>query len=119
MQNGQKEFGRREMDVTAARNQHHALITRLMTGPGDSEGAMHRAERQFGLPYWSQHGLRYKRRATTEFIERVRQAYLSMLEASVRRDLEKLRVEQAKGNNNARIQGLIAEAENLLSRMVV
>jgi hypothetical protein len=119
MQNGQKELGGRDMDVTAARDQHHALITRLMTGPGDSEGAMHRAERQFGLPYWSQHGLRYKRRATSEFIERVRQAYLSMLEASVRRDLDKLKIERARGNDSARIQNLIVEAENLLSRMVV
>ena len=107
------------MDVSAARDQHHALITKLMCGPGDSEGAMHRAERQFGLPYWSQHALRYKRRATADFISRVRQAYLSMLEVSVRRDLERLRTEQAKGNADARLASLILEAENLLSRMVV
>ena len=45
------------MDVAIARDQHHALLTKLMTGPGDSEGAMHRAERNYGLPYWSQFNL--------------------------------------------------------------
>lgn len=71
-----KEFGEpeREMDVAIARQQHHALVTKLMCGPGDSEGAMHRGERQYGLPYWSQFNLRYKRRATSSFIERVRNA---------------------------------------------
>lgn len=114
-----KELGKaeREMDIAIARDQHHAIITKLMTGPGDSEGAMMRAERQFGLPYWSQHNLRYKRRAAAPFVEWVRQAYLSMLESSVRRDLEKLKTERAKGDGNARIQGLIVEAESLLGRI--
>lgn len=117
----QREFAKRkperEMDAALARDQHGAIITKLMTGPGDSEGAMHRAERLYGLNYWAQHTLRYKRRATPAFIERVRQAYLSMLEQSVRRDLEKLKAEQTKGNGDAHIQKLIAEAESLLGRM--
>lgn len=114
-----KEFGKseREVDVSIARDQHHAIITNLMVGPGDSEGAMHRAERQYGLPYWAQFNLRYKRRASAPFIDRVRQAYLSMLETSVRRDLDRLKTEQVKGPSNARIEGLIVEAENLLGRI--
>jgi hypothetical protein len=119
MQNLQKHFAKpeREMDVAVARDQHHALIIRLMTGPGGSEAAMHRAERQFGLPYWAQFTLRYKKRATPVFVERVRQAYLSTLENSVRRDLERLKTEQAKGNGDASIQDLVVEAEDLLARL--
>lgn len=115
----QKDFAREqpEMDVSIARDQHHALITKLMTGPGGSEAAMHRAERMFALPYWAQFGLRYKRRATPAFIQQVRQAYVAMLQQSVRRDLERLKTEQAKGNGNADIQSLVAEAEDLLDRL--
>lgn len=115
----QKEFPREpvDMDVSIARDQHHALITKLMTGPGGSEDAMHRAERMFALPYWAQFGLRYKKRATPAFIEKVRQAYVAMLQQSVRRDLERLKTEQTKGNGNADIQSLIAEAEDLLNRL--
>ncbi len=114
-----KEIGKseRDMDISVAREQHHAVVTRLMTGPGDSDGAMHRAERQFGLPYWAQFNLRYKRRATAVFIERVRQAYLSTLEQSVRKDLARLKTERAKGHGDDRIEGLILEAENLLGRL--
>lgn len=114
-----KAFGKpeREMDVSIAREQHHAIITKLMIGPGDSEGAMHRAERQFGLPYWSQFNLRYKKRASVTFVERVHQAYLSILEQSVRRDLDRLKTEKARGGGDARIEGLIVEAENLLGRL--
>lgn len=119
MQKNTKEFGTAEveMEMTVARDQHHALITKLMTGPGDSEGAMHRAERQFGLPYWAQFRLRYRRAASPAFIERVRQAYLSTLERSVRQDLESLKTQQSIGNSDASISDLIVEAENLLARL--
>lgn len=119
MQNAPKDFGQaeREMDVTVARDQHHALVTRLMTGPGGSESAMHRAERQFGLPYWAQFALRYKRRATPAFIARVREAYLSVLEQSLKKDIHELKTEQARGGADAGIEGLISEAEGLLSRI--
>ena len=112
-----KELGKRDMTIALARDQHHTVITRLMTGPGDSEAAMHRAEHQFGLPYWAQFNLRYKKRATPSFVERVRQAYLSVLEQSVKRDLEKLKTAKTLGTDDARIEGLISEAENLLDRM--
>lgn len=105
------------MDVSLAREQHHVIITKLMVGPGDSEGAMHRAERQFSLPYWAQFNLRYKKRASATFIERVRHAYFSILEQSVRGDLQKLKTEQAKGSGDARVESLIVEAENLLVRI--
>lgn len=106
------------MDLTIARDQHHALITKLMHGPGDSEGAMHRAERLFGLSYWAQFRLRYRRAASPAFVERVRQAYLSTLEQSVRRDLEALKRQQQIGTgNDASLQNLIVEAESLLARL--
>jgi hypothetical protein len=121
MQKNAKAFGitEVEMSLTVARDQHHVLITKLMTGPGDSEGAMHRADRMFGLPYWAQHRLRYRRAATAAFIERVRQAYLSTLEQSVKRDIECLRTQQAKGNGDAATQDLIVEAEDLLARLAI
>ena len=106
------------MDLSIARDQHHALITRLMHGPGDSEGAMHRAERMFGLSYWAQFRLRYRRAASPAFVERVRQAYLTTLEQSVRRDLEALKRQQTIGTgDDASIQSLVVEAENLLARL--
>jgi hypothetical protein len=115
----QKQFGTTEveMELTVARDQHHALITKLMTGPGDSEGAMHRAERMYGLAFWAQHRLRYRKAATAAFIERVRQAYLSTLQQSVRRDLEKLKTIQAIGSADADVQKLVDEATDLLARM--
>lgn len=112
-----KEFGRREVDVAAARDQHQVILGRLMLGPGDSDGAMHRAERQFGLAYWSQWNLRHKRRATTTFMDRVRQAYLTLLTTSVRCDLKKLEIEKAKGCADAALESLIGEAETLLAKL--
>jgi hypothetical protein len=119
MHKNAKPFGNAEveMSLTVARDQHHALITKLMTGPGDSEGAMHRAERMFGLAYWAQFRLRYRRAATPAFIERVRQAYLSTLQQSVKRDLESLKTQQAAGDSDASISDLIVEAESLLARL--
>jgi len=119
MHKNAKPFGSAEveMSLAVARDQHHTLITKLMTGPGDSEGAMHRAERMFGLPYWAQFRLRYRRAASPAFVERVRQAYLSTLEQSVRRDLESLRTQQAAGNGDASLSDLIVEAENLLAKL--
>jgi hypothetical protein len=121
LQNIQKDFGsgKVEMDLTTAREQHHALITRLMTGPGGSEAAMHRAERLYGLSYWQQFRLRYRRLASPAFVERVRQAYLSTLEQSVRRDLENLKTQQIVNGtgDDASIQSLVVEAESLLARI--
>ena len=113
-----KEIGKRDrMDIAEARNQHQSILAKLMCGPGDSDGAMHRAERAFGLPYWSQWNLRHKRRASPSFVERVRQAYLSSLERSVKRDIEALKTEQARGSDDAALVCLVAEAEALLAKI--
>jgi hypothetical protein len=112
-----KEIGRIEVNVTAARQEHQAIVSRLMNGPGDSDGAMHRAERVFGLPYWSQWNLRHKRRATIAFMQRVREAYLTTIERSVRRDLECLKAEKIKGADDVGLESLVAEAEALLARI--
>jgi hypothetical protein len=119
MQRNTKFFGRPEVDVdlTVARGQHDALITKLMTGSSDTEGAMYRAERMYGLAFWAQHRLRYRKAATASFIERVRQAYLSTLHQSVRRDLEKLKTLETIRSVDADVQNLIDEAQNLLARM--
>jgi hypothetical protein len=112
----QKEFGKPE-DIERARKEHQDLISKLMSGPGNSEGAMRKAEQLFGLPFWSQWNLRHKRRATREFIERLRQAYLTLLATSLRRDMEFLRTEQIKGTADVGDAVLIAEAEALLAKI--
>ena len=117
---GQKDFDRQDMEATAtyqARQQHQTLIQKLMSGPGDSEGAMRRAEASFGLSYWAQWRLRYRRKATGQFIAQISQAYTAMLRKSVKRDLEQLKIDQAKGDTDDDLQSLIAEAETLLARI--
>ena len=78
---------------------------------------MYRAERMFGLPYWSQWNLRHKRRATAQFMQRVRYAYLDMLAQSVRREVEILKAAEARGNADANDRILLAEAESLVAKI--
>ena len=114
----QKEFPKAvDMNTAVARDMHQEIIARLMSGPGDSEGAMHKAERMFGLPYWCQFNLRHKRRASPSFISRVHGAYVSMLEKSVKRDLEALQMEKARADADVELEGLIAEAQDLLAAL--
>jgi hypothetical protein len=112
-----KEIGEPKMEVAQARQLHQGLLARLMNGPGDSEGAMHRAEQKFGLPYWSQWNLRHKGRATLQFISQLHNAHLSAVENSVKRDLEYLKTEKAKGADDASLESLLAEAESLLLKI--
>jgi hypothetical protein len=113
-----KEIGKgRDVEIAQARQIHQGLISRLMQGPGDSEGAMHRAEQKFGLSYWGQWNLRHKGRATLQFISQLHNAYLSTVESSVRRDLEYLKCEQARGENDAALADLVVEAEILLAEI--
>lgn len=105
------------MQVSIARHEHEATLSRLMSGPGDSEGAMHKAERIFGLSYWCQFNLRHKRRASLPFMAKIHAAYVSVLERSVRRDLEALKTERAKDNDDAELAGLVAQAEALLAEI--
>ncbi len=113
----QNLIGKTEMDISAAREQHSALLGRLMRGAGGIDAAMHAADRMYGLPYWSQWNLRAKRRATAAFMDRIRQAYLAALETSVRRDLERLKAEEAKGSRDAGLTDLVAEAQDILARI--
>lgn len=113
-----KEFGKGEgMEIAQAKQLHQGLIARLMNGPGDSEGAMYRAEQKYGLSYWGQWNLRFKGRASFEFLTRLHGAYLEAVENSVKRDLAYLKTEQAKGAEDASLESLVAEAETLLARI--
>lgn len=112
-----KEFGRREMDITAARQDHQRIISRLMNGPSDSEGAMHRAEVQFGLPFWAQWNLRHKNRATPSFMAQIKATLNAVIEQSVRRDVEFLKKERAKDAARTDLKNLLAEAEDLLAQI--
>ena len=112
-----KEFGKSEMEIAQARKEHESLILRLMNSPGYSEGAMYNAERHYGLPYWSQWNLRHKRRATVQFMQRVRHAYLDMLAQSVRREVEILKAAEARGNADVNDRILLDEAESLVAKI--
>lgn len=107
--------------ITAARNKHEVIVHRLMERPGDSEGAMYRAESIFGLSYWRQWNLRHKRRATNDFIAQVHDAYTAMLQRSVEREIKLLKIDQAvekaKGNANADLENLEAKAHALLAEI--
>lgn len=103
--------------MDAAYQMHRDLLAREMRGPGDTEAAMYRLQAKYGLDYWKQWMARYKRSASSEFIEQLRQAYLSTLERSVRRDLEALKIEKAKDLGDVGLADLIAEAETLLAKI--
>ena len=113
----QKDLDTPDMEIAQARDEHQSLITKLMRGPGDSTGAMYRAEALFGLPYWSQFNLRHKRRATAQFMQRVRHAYLDMLAQSVRREIEILKAAEARGNADVSDRILLDEAESLVAKI--
>ena len=112
-----KELGKSEMDASQARHVHQGLIKRLMSGPGDSKGAMYRAEEEYNLSYWAQSNLRHKGRATKQFIASLRRAYLEVIMNSVTRDIEYLNTEISKGDADADVESLAAQAENLLAEI--
>lgn len=104
--------------MEAVYKMHRDLLAREMRGPGDTEAAMYRLQAKYGLDYWKQWMARYKRSASGDFIEQLRQAYLSALERSVRRDLESLKIEEAKGGTrDADLASLVIEAETLLEKI--
>ena len=112
--------GMNDLAISQARSQHQGIVQRLMTGPGDSEGAMRRAESRFGLGYWSQWNLRYKRKASAGFMAKISQAHFDLIEKSVRRDiqqLENLGAASNAANTETDLSSLVAEAEALLARI--
>jgi len=95
------------------------LLAREMRGPSDSEGAMHRLQTKYGLDYWTQWALRYRspKRIAHDVVLLVEAAHLRMVEQSVKRDLEYLKTEIAKGADDADVGSLVAQAENLLAQI--
>lgn len=107
------------MEAAAALDTYNnKILAKEIRGSGDVENAMFRLQSEYGLDYWRQWQLKYRKQACKEFIEQIRQAYLNMLERSVRREVEALKIEQAKEcGANAGNPDLIAEAENLLAKI--
>jgi uncharacterized protein YnzC (UPF0291/DUF896 family) len=107
------------MEVAAAlETYNNKILAKEIRGSGDVERAMHRLQSEYGLDYWRQWQLKYRKEACAEFIEQIRQAYLSMLERSVRRTVDELKIEQAKEcGADAGNTDLIAEAEKLLAKI--
>lgn len=108
-------------DMTALAQEAKANLREMIQlrsrGRGDHENAMHQIEREFGIGYWKQWQLLY-RKGTRETIERVRQAYLLQLEASIRRNMAKLEIQAAKNADTATDVGrLTLEAQDLLARI--
>ena len=98
---------------------YREILAREMRGPSDTESAMHRIQTKYGIDYWQQWGLRFRppKRVTAELIERVRQAYLSALQSSVKKDIQRLQIEAAKGDTDAALESLLAESEMLLAKI--
>lgn len=103
--------------MDAAYELHRKLLAKEYHGPGDMEAAMYRLQAKYGLDFWAQWLCRYRRRASDSFGRQVRLAYLDTLERSVRRDLETLRIEQAKGALDDDLADLVAESETLLAKI--
>lgn len=109
-----------EGDVTAkAAEIHREMVQREARGPGDLENAMRRLEAKYGLSYWWQWNLRYKRPERVEpgFAQRLQLAYFDMLARSVSKDVAALKTEQAKGLGDDDLESLLAEATALLARI--
>lgn len=92
------------------------LLAREMRGPSDSEGAMRRLQSKFGLDYAHQWALRYRapKKIAADLFQSIKQAHISMLEQSVKRDLSLLQIEIAKGVADADTENLVADAKALL-----
>lgn len=108
-----------DITVDELRREHRSLIARRMTGPGDSEAAMHRLDQEHGLPYWSQWNFQYKRerKPSPEFLTRLQQVILCVLRKSVRTDLAKLENKAAMGDVAPDLADLKAEAESVLAKI--
>jgi hypothetical protein len=74
------------LDVEKARSTHETMVARLMKGPSGTHAAMRRLEVEFGLNYWKQWKLRYRCRATTQFIWQLERAYVNVLRYCIQRD---------------------------------
>lgn len=107
-------------DMTArAIELHREIVAREARGPGDVENAMRRLEAKYGLDFWSQWVCRYRRKTTNDFATKIQMVWVDLLGRSVKRDLEALRIEEAKGRKNAETElaDLVSEAEALLARI--
>jgi len=105
--------------MTDISSEYRALLAREMRGSVDTESAMHRIQTKYGLDYWQQWSLKYRqpKKLAGELIARVHAAYVSTVEQSVRRDVEYLKTEIARGRADAGIKSLMAEAESLLAKI--
>lgn len=107
--------------MSAAYDTYNKMLAKEIRGSGDVENAMYRLQSEHGLDYWRQWMLKYRKEACEEFVEQIRQAYLAVLEKSVRRDLgalkNELKIQKAKGAANADLGDLVAEAETLLAKI--
>ena len=108
-----------ELSVKDARRMHERLVEFVRCGRGSKEWAMRVLEQRFGLSFWAQQDLHYRpeRKPSIPFLLRLREAYLSALERSVRRDLEVLKAEKARGDDAADLERLLAEAEALVAEL--
>lgn len=112
-----QEWLSEEKAMEAAREDYRKLLAREYRGRGDMEAAMYRLQTKYGLDFWSQWQVRHRNGGTPKFFVQARLAWLDALQKSVRRDLEALRIEQAKGGEDAGLADLITEAEALLAKI--
>lgn len=98
------------------------LLAREM-GPGRTQdSAMYRIQERYGIDYWAQWKLLYRKpkQIAADLSARIHGAWLTALEASIRRDLLRLEAEIVKagpGDGVADLESLRTEAQALLARI--
>lgn len=104
--------------VELAERRVKALLSREM-GPGmTQEAAMHRVEAKFGVPFWTQWSLLYRKpkKIAADILNRLEQAGIVSAEQALRREIAEIKVEIAK-DRGTDLEGLLAEAEGLLAQI--
>lgn len=94
---------------------HRELLQREYVGPGDMEAAMYRLQAKYGLDYWRQWQLKYRRTARPDFIQQLEQARFIALRDNMKGEIGKLQITAAKLNAQADMGDLVGEAQALLA----
>lgn len=105
------------MSASVASEYMRRMIGREMKGPNDLGSAMNRIEQKFGIPFWTQEHLRKGKAKTCDagLFDRIRSAYLTHCERSLKKLQQEIHVERAKGHDLD--ADILAEVEALLAKV--
>lgn len=94
-------------------------LTRMkVRGPGDTENAMRLVEREYGIDYWVQWRLRYRRRELKDIGVSVYMALKAAYQAECERQIRKLQNEIANSDPRdvAQAQAFLEEIEKVRAK---